>query len=204
MLRPLLLSDAEIRSLGEGEPVIRDDMLSALEVKACAVDLDGLHARGRLSAGGMGRGGRRDRRGRSDETIWAADVEAGLFLGLAPSFDDLRLDLNASAWLGLRAFELQLARYPGAPEEGGELGLGYTRHRDALAGSRRRRATAILYLNPSYAERDGGCLRVHPPSGSRDIQPLGGRLVFFLSDALEHEVLPSRAVRRAATAWYSG
>ncbi len=201
MLHPLQLSDAEVRSLGEGEPVLRDDMLSAEGVLACADDLDGLHAKGRMRGARMGRTGSLGREGRGDETIWAADVEAGLFAGLAPSFDELRLDLNANAWLGLRGFELQLARYPGGE---GELARGYERHRDALAGSRRRRATAILYLHPCGMKRDGGCLRVQPPSGSRDIQPLGGRLVFFLSELLEHEVLPSTAVRRAATAWYSG
>lgn len=203
MLRPLDLSDAELCSLGQGEPVLRDDMLSTPEVLACAMDLDGLHAQGRLRRAAMGRGRIQDLRGRGDETIWADDADPGLFAGLSPAFHSLRLDLNESAWLGLQGFELQLARYPGVADGSREGGMGYTRHRDALAGSRRRRATAILYLNPSWSERDGGCLRVHLPSGSRDIQPIGGRLVFFLSDLLEHEVLPCGAVRRAATAWYS-
>jgi len=42
------------------------------------------------------------------------------------------------------------------------------------------------------------------PDGPRDIEPVGGRLVVFLSDRVEHEVLPTSATRRAATAWFRG
>jgi hypothetical protein len=37
-----------------------------------------------------------------------------------------------------------------------------------------------------------------------DVAPLAGRLVLFLSGAVEHAVLPSLAHRVALTAWLSG
>jgi SM-20-related protein len=37
---------------------------------------------------------------------------------------------------------------------------------------------------------------------SHDILPLGGRLVLFLSDLIEHEVLPARRERYSITGWF--
>ncbi len=36
-----------------------------------------------------------------------------------------------------------------------------------------------------------------------DLAPLAGRLVLFLSGAIDHAVLPSFAERTAVTAWFS-
>eukprot|EP00736_Rhodelphis_marinus_P005535 Rmarinus@m.7995 len=88
-----------------------------------------------------------------------------------------------------------------------------------------RKVTAILYVNPSWTPGDGGELRVETPvmsignsypyipcrpgvsqalSGDCfDIQPLGGRLVIFLSGVFFHQVLSSQADRVAVTAWFS-
>lgn len=120
---------------------------------------------------------------RGDELAWLDDDGR---------FEALRQELN-QAWLGLDRFELQAARYrPGA---------GYPRHRDAFRGGPSRRVTAIWYLNPGWS--GGGELRLHldPP---RDIEPLDDRLVVFLSEKLEHEVLPAASERWAVTAWYYG
>ena len=75
------------------------------------------------------------------------------------------------------------------------------RHRDAFPGGDNRRVTAILYLNPDWQPEHGGQLRLHldPP---RDVEPFSERLVVFLSDRVEHEVLPAFADRWAITAWY--
>ena len=35
-----------------------------------------------------------------------------------------------------------------------------------------------------------------------DVAPLAGRLVLFLSGAVEHAVLPTKAERVAVTAWF--
>jgi SM-20-related protein len=66
--------------------------------------------------------------------------------------------------------------------------------------------TAILYLNPAWTPADGGQLRIYsdpdPENAPTDIPPLSDRLVVFLSDRIEHEVLPSSTPRYALTAWY--
>jgi len=193
--RPLNLSDSDIRALGSGEILVRDDMLPMAEVRAGAMALDVIEASRRLRPAGFGHQGRRDPSLRGDRTTWVGDVDDAALLKLRVFFEDVRLELNSSVWLGLASFTIQLAHFPGA-------GTRYVKHHDALAGDPTRRATAILYLNPDWVPSDGGCLRVDPPSGQHDLQPLGGRLVVFLSDKVAHEVLPCHTARRAATAWY--
>ena len=126
---------------------------------------------------------------RSDETTW---LDAS---PLHDIFESLRRELNATAYLGLTRFDVQLARY--------DAGARYVRHRDAFPGTDNRRVTAIVYLNESWGPEAGGQLRLHvePPV---DVEPLLGRLVLFLSDRVEHEVLPTHAERFAMTAWYYG
>jgi SM-20-related protein len=102
--------------------------------------------------------------------------------------------LNERAWLGLRRFDLQLARY--------QPGAKYVRHRDAFPGDDNRRITAIVYLNPTWAEPDGGKLRLFVDP-IVDLEPRLDRLVVFRSELIEHEVLPAHAERWALTAWYS-
>jgi SM-20-related protein len=142
-----------------------------------------------LKPAGVQRSAVRDASIRSDETAWVDDSP------LRPRFEALRLELNRAAYLGLTRFDLQLARYrPGAR---------YVRHRDAFPGRDNRRVTAIAYLNDGWQPAHGGQLRLHvePPL---DVEPVLDRLVVFLSERIEHEVLPAHAPRWAMTAWYYG
>lgn len=194
---PLHLRDEEIRALGDGGVLVRDDVLGPPIVQGCADALDALWEQGHLTPAGMGRARLHDPMLRGDHTVWASDVHDPVLRGLRAWFHGVREQLNASAWLGLDDLEVQLARYPGD-------GARYVRHRDAMSRNPARRATAIVYLNPAWTPSDGGCLRVHLPEGPRDLEPVGGRLVVFLAELVEHEVLPCDAPRRAATAWFRG
>ena len=98
---------------------------------------------------------------------------------------------------GSAGFDLQLAHYPG----GGER---YVRHRDAFQGQSNRRVTAIYYANLDWRPEHGGLLRLHLEEGTQDVEPTLDRLVVFLSERVEHEVLPSHAPRLALTAWFYG
>jgi len=55
-----------------------------------------------------------------------------------------------------------------------------------------RRLTVILYLNPTYSPKDGGELRLHLPSSSIVDIPPTTNMVFFWSDLVPHEVLPTK------------
>lgn len=193
MHTPLLLTDANVRHLGEGELLQFDSFATPDEVEAWSDSID--QSRSAFSGASTGASHRRDTQVRSDHTAWESDLP-GRFVGLRERFLEVRTELNSAAWLGLAGFAIQLAVF----QPGGH----YQSHRDALRGDPARRATAILYLNHRWTAADGGCLRVHSANGSRDIEPKGGRLVVFLSDRVLHEVLPGRVVRRAATAWFRG
>lgn len=174
----------------------RDRVLGEAEAHALRQGAESLHADDAFRAAGIGRGS--DRRAematRSDATAWLWPDTPG-FAPLFALFDALRVALNQAAYLGLERYEVQLARY--------QEGARYQRHQDAFAGPASRRITAIYYLNPDWLPAHGGQLRLYvsPPV---ELAPIGDRLVVFRSDRVEHEVLPTQAVRFAATAWYYG
>ena len=132
---------------------------------------------------------------RTDEISWLSAEDArGPFAEAVQRFTALMHEVNESAWLGLRAFDLQLARY--------QPGAKYVRHFDAFPGQDNRRLTAIVYLNDGWVPSSGGQLQLHvePPMV---IEPVLDRLVVFRSELVEHEVLEARAERWALTAWYA-
>lgn len=194
MNQHLDLSDDDIRAFGDGEPLLRDGLFPADAVAGCAERMAYHEGLGAFTAAGVGRPGLVDPALRGDRTVWNSDLCEPI-VWLHTQFEDIRLELNASAWMGLASFAVQLAIFAGD-------GQHYVAHRDTFARDPARRATVILYLNVAWEPSHGGCLRVHPPSGTRDIEPVGGRLVLFRSDLLLHEVRPSYHRRYASTAWY--
>ena len=102
----------------------------------------------------------------------------------------------------------------------------FTSHLDSAAGEgfwslgvlgwlkskyvRQRYLTCIVYLNSSWTESDGGCLRLHDSEATMgtfdsksytDVAPLAGRLVIFSSRTQWHAVLPTFATRYACSVW---
>lgn len=86
-----------------------------------------------------------------------------------------------------------------------------------------RRVTAILYTSEDWQASDGGQLKIwltpvqqaahngHVAEPSADgslgeenvsVEPVAGRLLLFLSGAVDHSVLPCRYNRTAITAWF--
>jgi SM-20-related protein len=158
-------------------------------------------AAGEFHAAGVGRGAARVQRSdvRGDRILW-------LDQGLASSsqqpvwqaLDALRLALNETLLLGLFSFEGHYALYP--------PGACYRRHRDqfrgAAASSDIRVISCAIYLNENWALTDGGALRIYDGERVRDVLPVAGTLVCFLSDRFEHEVLPATRERLALTGWF--
>lgn len=110
----------------------------------------------------------------------------------------LRQSVNRSLALGLFEFEGHYAIYP--------PGSYYRKHLDQFQQDSRRTLTTILYLNDSWTTQDGGQLRLYlddnDPESFRDIMPIGGTLVTFLSSRFWHEVMPARRDRMSLTGWF--
>lgn len=137
-----------------------------------------------------------DSRQRTDHTLWI-DLH-----NCQPSqqqlcriLDELKCYLNRQLFLGLEANEIHAVTYP--------PGAFYKRHWDNRKNSNRRILTWILYLNPQWQASDGGQLRIYLDEDSHlDIAPLHNRLVCFLSDHFEHEVLKTLKTRNSLTGWF--
>jgi SM-20-related protein len=180
------VTDDETRALAEHSYFIRDAFLPPDEALAAHAWAQGLI--GTLKRAGFGRENFIDPTVRGDFTRFVDQSPVhGAFVRLMD-------ELNGSLWLGLKAFQMQLGHYP-------PNGALYVRHLDAMPNKNVRRVTALLYLNPDWAKEHGGCLRMHldPPL---DVEPRLNRLVVFMSERVEHEVLPSFAPRLTLTAWY--
>jgi SM-20-related protein len=196
-----VLTDGEIRMLDERGWFLRDDVLGRARSTGIHDAVEGLAAAGRLRPAGLGRGlaPRIDGAVRGDAITWIdPDRVPAELAALFAVFVALRDALNREAYLGLGRMEVQVARYPGG-------GTAYRRHRDAFVappgGRPNRRVTAIYYVNPAWRPEDGGALRLHVDPRPIDVAPLLDRLLVFLSERVEHEVLPAGAPRRAVTAW---
>ncbi|GAB3576776.1 2OG-Fe(II) oxygenase [Spirosoma luteolum] len=136
---------------------------------------------------------------RGDEIMWieadTATPEEASFLARIAEFIDY---VNQTCYLGLRDAEFHYARYP--------VGTGYKRHLDRFRSDSRRKLSVICYLNTDWQEEEGGQLALFLPSndGSEQtvmVSPVGGRLVCFESDRLEHEVRPATRERLSLTGW---
>ncbi len=109
--------------------------------------------------------------------------------------EQLRLELNQALYLGLFNFEAHLTVYP--------PGSFYHRHLDQFRDTRHRIVSCVLYLNDDWQSGHGGQLRMYMPGSDdyKDVLPRGGTLVVFLSNLIEHEVLPATRERFSLTGW---
>jgi SM-20-related protein len=181
-------------SLAERGYVVVPAFLSPPEVDAVSSVLELRDARGDFRPAATGAGSSRAVRPsiRGDRIHWIVEPE-GWEGVLLERLEALRLTLNAV--LGLNVFELEChyAVYP--------VGARYARHLDRSPAGAERVVSVVLYLNRTWSAADGGALRLYtvPPV---DVAPVGGTLVLFFSERIEHEVLATRAQRRSLTGWY--
>lgn len=132
---------------------------------------------------------------RGDFTCWLREPLDSAERILMKQLEKLRLELNQDGYLGLFDLELHYAKYP--------AGASYSRHVDQPQGERQRIVSLVLYLNLGWQKLDGGALRIHRPAEQFvDVEPIGGRLVCFLSAGCEHEVLPGRRERLSISGWF--
>jgi SM-20-related protein len=187
-----LIEQLATRGFGVVDEFVGVDLLEDLRMR-CGV----LQANGSLRPARIGGGTqqRLDPEARGDFIAWLSEPELDAEQRLLARLEELRIALNRGLMAGLEDFQGHFALYP--------PGAGYARHSDRLAGNDLRAVSVALYLNEHWDADDGGALRIHTGSGvARDLLPQAGRLVAFLSDRFEHEVLPARRARLSFTGWY--
>ena len=185
---------------------VRDEFLPPADIRALADCAALRRARGEFAAarigGEAGAGAQRRADIRGDSICWITPLLTPPGPPLMPperalltELERLRLKLNSEAYLGLFDLELHHAWYP--------PGNGYARHVDQPRDRAQRRVSLVLYLNDEWTNDAGGQLRIFDAAGDhRDIEPVGGRLVCFLTPGREHAVLPARRDRMSISGWF--
>eukprot|EP01114_Cavostelium_apophysatum_P023867 TRINITY_DN9130_c0_g1_i2.p1 TRINITY_DN9130_c0_g1~~TRINITY_DN9130_c0_g1_i2.p1 ORF type:complete len:155 (+),score=31.03 TRINITY_DN9130_c0_g1_i2:375-839(+) len=153
----------------------------------------------------MGRGDDawKDTSVRGDEITWLNNEKREALKDSAPTMyellfkiESMRKELNETCEFDSHHMQSQLACYPGN-------GTHYAKYLDAYVGGTTRRVTILYYLNFDWKPENGGCLRVHNVDGTtRDVEPIGDRLVLFQSPRVWHEVMPAYAHRFAIGTWF--
>ncbi len=191
-------SQAFIERLGKAGLSVFPRFLSAQLLLEARNDLEALRVSRRFQKAGTGSKltHTADNRKRTDETFWLSRGPSTPCRDrLWRKIDRLQQQLNRTLYLGLGEFQGHYAAYAN--------GGFYRRHLDSARGGRSRVVSFILYLNLSWQTADAGSLRVYEADESyRDIAPIGGTLVCFLSQEKEHEVLLSHADRFSLTGWF--
>jgi SM-20-related protein len=133
---------------------------------------------------------------RGDKINWIGDQSTNPFeIIYLKKIQNLILYLNKTCFTSILSFESHYASY--------ETKSFYKRHLDQFKNEKGRKYSIVLYLNQNWKDRDGGLLSLYPKLKDHiDISPLGGRLVLFRSDEMEHEVHASfTRERRSVAAW---
>ncbi|MBC7389987.1 MAG: 2OG-Fe(II) oxygenase [Opitutaceae bacterium] len=101
--------------------------------------------------------------------------------------------LNMNCYAGIQDCEFHYSLY--------EPGSFYKRHLDQFQNNSNRKFSMISYLNEDWTEADGGQLMIHQAGADQKIDPTSGKMVFFKSDELLHEVLVTNKQRMSVTGW---
>jgi SM-20-related protein len=184
-------------SLDADGVAVRDHFLSQSHCQALIDCAQQRRARGEFAAARIGGGDAAQRRAdiRGDSICWIAPPLLPAEQTLLTELESLRLAINRTLLLGLFDLELHYAWYP--------PGAGYARHVDQPHGRTQRQVSLVLYLNAEWTPQSGGALRIFDAAhGYRDIAPIGGRLVSFLTSGREHAVLATQLDRLSISGWF--
>lgn len=196
-MRDLGLDDELSVALTQRGFVVCARLLPVELVAALAIDCRRLEAAGSLHPARVGRGAfaRQSDHIRGDATAWIeTDANAPVRGALLDRLDALRQWLNRHLLLGLHEIECHYAMYP--------AGAFYARHRDRFRDDDQRVLSFTCYLNDDWHAEHGGALRLWLPEGPLDVAPELGVCTLFLSDEIEHEVLPATRPRYSIAGWF--
>jgi len=131
---------------------------------------------------------------RSDSILWIENDSRNplerIYLDFVGEFMQY---MNRTCFTALNDFELHYACYP--------AGSFYRKHVDSFVNDKSRQYSLIVYLNPDWAEADGGQLKLYIEDKTVEILPESGRAVCFPSHLIPHEVANSNKQRLSLTGW---
>jgi len=185
-----------IETFIENEIGITENFLNKTLASKLRANLLNLYSQNKLRAAGTGNGAvaLQDKSIRSDMIYWLDrknnNEDETAFFDLMDNFVS---HLNSTCYTGITGYEFHYTLY--------EKGSFYKKHIDQFANNKSRQYSMILYLNEDWQPEDGGELRIHYNDKAQDISPLNGKSVFFKSNELAHEVLPSHKPRLSITGW---
>lgn len=173
-----------------------DDFVDSLLVEDLRRRLHILFENDDLKLAGIGKWEhfQKDKSIRNDKIYWISEQTRSQaeskFLSIVAQFVHY---LNATCFTSIKSYEFHYALY--------QKGAFYKRHIDQFTNDPGRKYTMILYLNENWQEEDGGELILYLRDTEIKILPLAGRLVFFESHKIEHEVKPANRERMSITGW---
>jgi SM-20-related protein len=139
---------------------------------------------------------KKDNSVRGDKINWIAGESTNPFEAIyLNKIEKFILYLNSTCFTAITSFESHYSSY--------EKSSFYKRHIDQFKNEKGRKYSIVLYLNEDWKMEDGGLLSLYPKAGEQiNISPLGGRMVLFRSDEMEHEVNPSfTRTRNSIAGW---
>jgi SM-20-related protein len=173
-----------------------DDFILPSTVIGLSDNIRRLNESGDMKTSGIGNNEvfHKDNKFRGDKINWIEGESKDPFeLIYLKKIEKFIAHLNRSCYTSLKSFESHYAHY--------EKGRFYKRHLDQFKDEKGRQFSIILYLNEDWKEEDGGILSLYPEGREpKKIAPKGGRMVFFRSDEMEHEVHPSHTRNRSSIA----
>ena len=204
----MLTSEEEILEQEQFEKLIQglmnnsfgccDDFLLPEIVAGLRNNVASLISTGRMKSSGIGQkiDFHEDKLIRNDKVCWIEEQSVNQYeISYLEKIGRFIEYLNKTCFTSIKNFECHYASY--------ETGSFYKRHLDQFKNEIGRKYSMVLYLNKDWTIEDQGMLCLHPLNEQPNhISPIEGRMVFFRSDEMYHEVLPSfTRERRSIAGW---
>jgi SM-20-related protein len=202
------MNDEEVLELHQFEGLIQglidddygccNDFILPSTVTGLLANIQRLKESGEMKPAGFGNkvDFQQDHGVRGDRINWIEGKSTNEFeLIYLKKIEKFIIHLNTTCYTSIKNFESHYSSYGKADF--------YKRHLDQFKNEKGRKFSIVLYLNQDWKEVDGGLLSLHPKAAKQiNISPLGGRMVFFRSDEMEHEVHASfTRTRRSIAGW---
>ncbi len=190
-----IIFESLINSFIEKKVGIAENFLSPSLTANLKTNLENLYAGNQLRLAGTGNTiVDHDKLFRSDIIHWLDKKNDNEFeKSFFKVMDEFIIYLNESCYAGIREYEFHYTLYP--------AGSFYKRHLDQFKNNDSRKYSMIIYLNVDWKLEDGGQLCIYHEDYEQNIAPTNGKIVFFKSGELEHEVLITNKPRMSITGW---